>query len=84
MKVYDKPFIYTLSHIVTGVIAVFYPIVIWLFFAYQLLQLALNVRFFGLSGEIKPGNNPVHTARKLGEFASGYSITWFLKNSRKE
>ncbi len=80
MKVYDKPFIYTLSHIVAGAIAVFYPLVLWLFLVYQLLQLALDVRFFGLSREIRPGNNPLHTARKLGEFVSGYSVTWFLKN----
>lgn len=84
MKVYDKPLIYTLSHIVAGIIAVFYPIMLWLFLAYQLLQLVLNVRFFGLHGEVKKGNNPLHTARKLGEFASGYSAAWFLNNSHGE
>ena len=75
MKVYDKPLIYTLSHILTGVLAVFYPIWIWIFLSYQLLQLALDIRFFGAHFHIKKGNNLVHTTRKIGEFALGYFIT---------
>ncbi len=80
MKVYDKPLEYTLTHIFTGAIAVFYPIVFWIFAVYQLLQLTLNVRFFGLHGEIRLGNNPIHTARKFAEFALGYGVAWLLRN----
>ncbi len=74
MQVYDKPFIYTLSHILTGFITVWYPVLGLLFIAYQLLQLTFNVRFFLFSLEFKKGNNPLHTARKVAEFAAGYLI----------
>ncbi len=80
MKVYDKPLAYTLSHVLAGSIAVFYPIVFWIFAAYQLLQLALGIRFFGLHGEIRLGNNPMHTARKFAEFGIGYAVTWLARN----
>ena len=81
MQVYDKPFIYTLSHILTGFITVWYPILGLLFIAYQLLQLTFDVRFFLFSLEIKDGNNPLHTARKIAEFAAGY-LAGFLVRSR--
>lgn len=80
MKVYDKPLAYTLSHIGAGALAFFYPIVFWIFAAYQLLQLALGVRFFGLQREIRVGNNVLHTARKFAEFAAGYLLIWLLQN----
>ncbi len=84
MKAYDKPLIYTLSHIGTGIIAVFFPVWIWVFLAYQLLQLALDIRFFGAHFHIKRGNNFVHTARKIVEFALGYFITLLGLQSYKK
>jgi hypothetical protein len=81
MQVYDKPFIYTLSHIITGFITVWYPLLGLLFLAYQFLQLTFNIRFFLFSLEIKKGNNPLHTARKIAEFAAGY-LAGFLARSR--
>lgn len=74
MKAYEKPVIYTLSHLLFGAWAVLCPSIIYVFVAYQLLQLSLDVRFFGLHGHVQKGNNPIHTARKLFEFAVGYLI----------
>lgn len=74
MEVYDKPFIYTLSHLLFGAWAVLCPSIVYAFVAYQLLQLSLNIRFFGLHGHIQIGNNPIHTIRKLIEFIVGYLI----------
>lgn len=71
MTVYDKPFIYTLSHVLTGTVAVFYPFVAVHFIVYQLLQLVLNVRFFGLSLTYEEGNHWRHTLAKFAEFLVG-------------
>ncbi len=84
MNVYDKPLIYTLSHIVFGAVAVYYPVVLYLFIIYQLAQLILNVRVFGLHGEIRVGNNPLHTARKLAEFGFGYAAAYLFKHYKSE
>ena len=69
---YDKHFIYTLSHILLGFIAVWYPTLGLLFIAYQLLQYFLQIRFFLFSLEIKEGNSLYHTIRKISEIAVGY------------
>jgi hypothetical protein len=71
---FDKPIIYTLSHIILGIIAVWYPILGLLFIAYQILEYILNIRFFLFSMEIKEGNSLLHTMKKLGEIGSGYII----------
>lgn len=101
MNVYDKPLIYTLSHIVFGAVAVYYPAVLYIFVIYQLAQLILNVRvfalatgqpqsdllwgpLFGLHGEIRVGNNPLHTARKLAEFGLGYAAAYLFKHYKSE
>ncbi len=80
MQVYDKPFIYTLSHIITGFITAWYPVIGLLFVAYQLLQLFLDIRFFLFTLEIKPGNNSLHTARKVAEFAAGYLVGFLIRS----
>ncbi len=74
MKAYEKPAIYTLSHLLFGAWAVLCPSIVYVFIAYQLLQLSLGVRFFGLHGHVQIGNNPIHTATKLFEFGIGYLI----------
>ncbi len=71
MTVYDKPFIYTLSHVLVGVGSVFYPVLAVHFIVYQLLQLVLNVRFFGLKLTYEVGNHWRHTLAKLAEFLFG-------------
>jgi hypothetical protein len=71
---FDKHFIYTLSHILLGFIAVWYPTLGLLFIAYQLLQYFLQIRFFLFSFEIKHGNSLYHTIRKISEIAVGYFI----------
>lgn len=84
MNVYDKPLIYTLSHIVFGAVAVYYPPVLYIFLIYQIAQLILNVRIFGLHGEIRVGNNPLHTARKLAEFGLGYATAYVFRHYKSE
>jgi hypothetical protein len=41
---------------------------------YQLVQLALNVRFFVLGPHIKKGNSWQHTTLKLAEMGVGYGL----------
>lgn len=78
MNAYDKPLIYTLSHVLLGAAAVYYRPLLWLFLIYQVAQLILNVRVFGFHGEIRAGNNPVHTARKIAEFGLGYAAAYLI------
>lgn len=77
---FDKPLIYTISHVFLGLIAVWYPLLGLLFIAYQLLQYILNIRFFLFSMEIKEGNSAYHTMKKLGEIAIGFVIGLLIKN----
>lgn len=76
---FDKPMIYTISHVLLGFIAVWYPLLGLLFIAYQLLQYILNIRFFLFSMEIKKGNSAYHTMKKLGEIAIGCIIGLLIK-----
>ena len=71
MTVYDKPFIYTLSHILVGAASVFYPMLAVHFIVYQLLQLILNVQFFGVKLTYEVDNHWRHTLVKLAEFLFG-------------
>ena len=43
---YQTPPLYMALHIVGGAISYFYPLLIWLFVAYQLLQLALGALIY--------------------------------------
>ena len=79
---FDKPLIYTISHVFLGFIAVWYPLLGLLFIAYQLLQYILNIRFFLFSMEIKEGNSVYHTMKKLGEIAIGFVIGLLIKKLR--
>ncbi len=70
---FHKPKLYILSHVFLGFAAAFWYPVIILFHIYQLGQLALNVRFFAATWEVKPHNTWRHTLRKLLEFFLGFS-----------
>ena len=72
---YEIPLVYTFLHIATGTFAAKYPYTILLFLPYQFLQYFLNVRFFLLNKDkIQPGNNLMHTLRKLSEYSFGYVV----------
>ena len=71
---YQTPPLYMALHIVGGAISYFYPLLIWLFVAYQLLQLALGGRFFVFTMEIREGNSVLYTLYKLAQFFVGYGI----------
>jgi hypothetical protein len=74
MKIWSRPPIYTLIHVLTGIIGYFYPILLVLSVAYHFLQYVLGVRFFVFSGTYEDGNSLEHTSVKLLEIACGYLI----------
>ena len=80
MVYFYKPWYYTASHVLSGFVAAWYPIVGVLAVLYQLIQLVFNVRFFAVEGKILHGNSIQHTFKKLVEIAVGYSIGYIMKN----
>lgn len=74
MKIWSKPPIYTLIHVLTGVVGYFFPIVLVLSVVYHFLQYFLDVRFFVFSGTYEDGNSLEHTVVKLLEMGCGYLI----------
>ena len=76
---YYKPAIYTVSHLALGFAAAWYPVVGAVMVVYQLLQLALNVRFFLFEMKIREGNTWQHTALKLSEVGLGYVIGLYVR-----
>jgi hypothetical protein len=81
MKIWPKPILYTIIHIISGYIAYYYPVLLVAIFGYQVLQLVFNVRVFFFSWKIEPGNSIEHTLVKLIEYALGYFIAFMLNNS---
>lgn len=77
--IFDKHWIYTLTHVLAGVISVWFPFLGILFLVYQFLQLAFNKRFFLFTLEFKEENNPRHTAMKIAEFGAGFFAAWLWK-----
>ena len=77
--IFEKHWIYTFTHVLAGVVSVWYPFLGILFLAYQLLQLAFNKRFFLFTMEFKEENNPRHTAMKVAEFGTGFFGAWLWK-----
>jgi hypothetical protein len=71
---YQTPPLYMLTHVAGGALAYFYPILLILFLAYQLLQLSLNVRFFVFTMEIREGNSILYTLYKSAQFFIGYGL----------
>ena len=80
---YYKPWYYTLSHILFGFAAVWYPIIGILVLVYQLGQLVFNIRVFPIEGKILQGNSIDHTTKKLSEVGFGYLIGYLVKYTRK-
>lgn len=77
--IYPKPHKYVLFHIGLGFLSYYYPILLWIFIGYQLLQYVLNVRFFLIEGKIEHGNTLMHTTVKLVEFFFGHTIAQLLR-----
>ena len=71
---YQTPPLYMAIHVVGGALSYFYPLLIVLFVAYQLLQLILGIRFFVFTMEIREGNSILYTLYKLAQFFIGYGI----------
>lgn len=80
MVQFYKPWYYTASHVLTGFVAAWYPIIGIFAILYQLTQLVFDVRFFLVEGTILHGNSVEHTFKKLVEIALGYSIGYIMKN----
>ena len=76
---YETPPLYLAIHLLIGAVSYFYPLVFLLYVAYQLLQLALDVRFFLFSWEIKKGNSPIYTYYKIMQTAVGFFLTYLLQ-----
>ncbi len=75
---YQTPPLYMAIHVIGGAISYFYPILIALFVAYQLLQLILGIRFFVFTMEIREGNSILYTLYKLAQFFVGYASASFI------
>jgi len=84
---YQTPPLYMAIHVIGGAIAYFYPILVALFIAYQLLQLLLGIRFFVFTMEIRQGNSILYTLYKLAQFFAGYLVVAaapsFLQQNRR-
>jgi hypothetical protein len=76
--IYDKPIIYTLSHVMIGFVGYFYIELLVLFLIYQFSQLIMNKRFFLFEFKLKEGNSLQHTLYKLGETVVGFVLAAFI------
>jgi len=74
MKIWDKPPIYTLIHVLTGVVGYFFPWILVTSVLYHFLQYMMDVRFFAFAGTYEDGNSLEHTGVKLAEVMSGYGL----------
>ena len=76
--IYDKPIIYTLSHVMIGFVGYFYIELLILFLIYQFSQLIMNKRFFLFEFKLKEGNSLEHTLYKLRETLVGFILAAFI------
>jgi len=76
--IYDKPIIYTLSHVMIGFVGYFYIELLILFLIYQFSQLIINKRFFLFEFKLKEGNSLEHTLYKLRETLVGFVLAAFI------
>ncbi len=74
MKIYSKPWYYTATHVAIGILIAWYPLIAIPAIAYQLAQLAFNVRVFPVEWKILPGNSVEYTGLKLLEIGAGYIL----------
>lgn len=73
---YEKPFYYTLIHILIGVLSYYYCILGIIYVIYQFGQLYFNKRVFLFQWKIENGNTFLHTLIKIGEFILGIIIAY--------
>jgi hypothetical protein len=76
--IYQKPIIYTLSHVIIGFVGYFYFELLILFLIYQFSQLIINKRFFLFEFKLKEGNSLEHTLYKLRETLVGFVLAAFI------
>lgn len=79
--VYKKPVQYLIIHIGLGIVAAFYIPIVWVYLAYQVLQLIVQKRFFLFEWQIKDGNSVAHTVVKIIEFFIGVFIGIILRRA---
>lgn len=68
--------IYWASHVVWGIVAYFYPILLVEIVVYQLTQWALNIRLFVFTWEVREGNSLKYTIYKLLQYLVGFLIAF--------
>jgi len=78
MEIWYKPPLYTVSHIASGVLSFFIPVVFPFIAAYHLIQYWLDVRFFMREKEIRQGNSIAHTGLKFFEVLLGLLIAYAI------
>ena len=74
MKLWYKPPFYTASHIASGVLSYYFPVIFPIVIIYHVLQYFLDIRFFILEKAIRHGNSLSHTILKLAETLLGLLI----------
>ncbi len=79
METFYKHPIYALTHVLAGLLTVWYPIIGLLFIGYQILQLVTNRRFFLFSMQLKSGNSVKHTLIKLLEWLFGVILGYIIR-----
>jgi len=79
MRVWPRPMIYLISHILLGFLSYFYPEVLYATIGYQLTQYIFDVRFFLFEGIFRQGNSLEHTIIKLSEVGIGYVLAMLSK-----
>ena len=73
---YETLPIYIAIHVLVGMIAYFYPILILPIIVYQLVQFTLNCRFFVFSWKIEKGNSASYTLYKIMQYVLGYCAAY--------
>ena len=90
---YNYSYIYTIAHIITGLLLAFFyymsaqaiyktlfMLLLLCIFSYQGIQLFLNIRIFINKLEIKSGNSLEHTINKLFEYLIGFIVGYSFSN----
>ena len=81
MSVWPKPPIYIVIHVISGMIAFKYPILLVAIVGYHMFQLAFGIRLFVFDGNFQKGNSVEHTALKLAEVGLGYALAAAIQYS---
>jgi hypothetical protein len=76
MKIWSKPPIYILIHVLTGVVGYFFPSVLVANVLYHFLQYFLDIRFFAFEWTYREENSLEHTFMKLVETMIGYGLAY--------